>query len=120
MILVVFGLLLAGSDAEVLAGIPLDPIGTLATMLPTWLLVPFLVAVILSLVSGAVLGIYSSGLTLLSLGVRIPRPAAALIDGVILTLGTIWVVFFAEDFIGPVPVASSSPSGSRWPRGPGS
>ena len=33
---------------------------------------------ILSLVSGAVLGIYSSGLTLLSLGVRIPRPAAAL------------------------------------------
>ena len=66
-----------------------DPIGTLATLLPTWLLVPFLVAVILSLVSGAVLGIYSSGLTLLSLGVRIPRPAAALVDGVILTLGTI-------------------------------
>jgi len=63
--------------------------------------VPFLVAVILSLVSGAVLGIYSSGLTLLSLGVRIPRPAAALVDGVILTLGTIWVVFFAESFIGP-------------------
>ena len=47
------------------------------------------------------LGIYSSGLTLLSLGVRIPRPAAALVDGVILTLGTIYVVFFAEDFIGP-------------------
>ena len=70
-------------------------------MLPTWLLVPFLVAVILALVSGAVLGIYSSGLTLLSLGVRIPRPAAALVDGVILTLGTIWVVFFAESFIGP-------------------
>lgn len=51
--------------------------------------------------SGAVLGIYSSGLTLLSLGVRIPRPAAALVDGAILTLGTIWVVFFAQDFLGP-------------------
>ncbi|MEI2774484.1 MAG: cytosine permease [Tetrasphaera sp.] len=99
--LVVFGLLLAGSDATVNEGILSNPIGALAEILPTWFLVPFLIAVILSLVSGAVLGIYSSGLTLLSLGVRIPRPAAALVDGVILTLGTIWVVFFAESFAGP-------------------
>jgi purine-cytosine permease-like protein len=56
---------------------------------------------VLSLVSGAVLGIYSSGLTLLSLGVRIPRPAAAGVDGLILTLGTIWVVFYATSFVGP-------------------
>ena len=62
---------------------------------------PFLVAAVLSLVSGAVLGIYSSGLTLLSLGVRIPRPAAAFVDGVILTIGTIYVVFFAENFLDP-------------------
>ena len=27
--------------------------------------------------------------------------AAAAIDGVILTLGTIWVVFFAQSFLGP-------------------
>ncbi len=101
VILVIYGLLLAGSDPALLDGIAADPIGTLATLLPTWLLVPFLIAVILSLVSGAVLGIYSSGLTLLSLGVRIPRPAAALVDGIILTLGTIYVVFFAESFIGP-------------------
>ncbi len=100
-VLVLYGLALAGSDETVLQGIGGDPIGTLATLLPTWVLVPFLLAAILSLVSGAVLGIYSSGLTLLSLGVRIPRPAAALVDGVILTLGTIWVVFFAESFIGP-------------------
>jgi nucleobase:cation symporter-1, NCS1 family len=101
VVLVVFGLLLAGSSAELSAGIVADPIGTLGTLLPTWFLVPFLLAAILALVSGAVLGIYSSGLTLLSLGVRIPRPAAAFVDGVILTLGTIWVVFFAEDFLGP-------------------
>lgn len=100
-LLVCYGLALAGSDAKVLEGIGADPIGTLATLLPTWVLVPFLVAAILSLVSGAVLGIYSSGLTLLSLGVRIPRPMAALIDGVILTLGTFYVVFVAENFINP-------------------
>lgn len=100
-LLVLYGLTIAGSDAEVLAAIGDDPIGTLATLLPTWVLVPFLVAAILALVSGAVLGIYSSGLTLLSLGVRVPRPVAALIDGLILTAGTAWVVFFAESFIGP-------------------
>ena len=55
----------------------------------------------LTLVSGAVLGIYSSGLTLISLGIRIPRPAAAAVDGLILTAGTIWVAFFATSFIGP-------------------
>ena len=100
-LLVCYGLALAGSDKDVLAGIGADPIGTLATLLPTWVLVPFLVAAILSLVSGAVLGIYSSGLTLLSLGVRIPRPMAALVDGIILTLGTFYVVFVAESFINP-------------------
>ncbi|KGN41503.1 allantoin permease [Knoellia aerolata DSM 18566] len=100
-LLVSYGLALAGSDEEVLAGIGADPIGTLATLLPTWVLVPFLLAAILSLVSGAVLGIYSSGLTLISLGVNIPRPMAALVDGLILTLGTFYVVFVAESFINP-------------------
>lgn len=101
VVLVIYGILLAGSSPDLSAGIAADPIGTLATVLPTWFLVPFLIAAILALVSGAVLGIYSSGLTLLSLGVKIPRPTAAFIDGIILTLGTIYVVFFAESFLAP-------------------
>ncbi|WP_223585900.1 cytosine permease [Microbacterium sp. OVT16B] len=101
IILVFFGLLLAGADDDLAAAVGSDPIGALATLLPTWLLFPFLIVAILTLVSGAVLGIYSSGLTLLSLGIRIPRPAAAAVDGVILTASTIYVVFFAKSFIGP-------------------
>ena len=101
VLLVVFGLLLAGSDDALMDAVGADPIGALATLLPIWVLVPFLLTAVLALVSGAVLGIYSSGLTLISLGIRIPRPTAAAIDGVILTLGTIWVVFFATDFLGP-------------------
>src|SRR5690606_11394361 len=101
VILVVFGLLLAGSDQKLMDAVGADPIGALAAILPIWVLVPFLLTAVHALVSGAVLGISSSGLTLLSLGIRIPRPSAAAIDGVILTLGTIWVVFFAEDFLGP-------------------
>lgn len=100
-LLVVYGLALIGTRPDLMDGIAADPIGTLAALLPTWFLIPFLIAAVLALVSGAVLGIYSSGLTLLSLGLKVPRPVAAGIDGTILTLGAIWVVFFAESFLGP-------------------
>ena len=101
VILVTVGLLLGGSDPAMFDAVAADPIGALAVLLPTWALIPFWITAVLALVSGAVLGIYSSGLTLISLGIRIPRPMAAGIDGVILTIGTIWVVFFAQDFLGP-------------------
>ncbi|WP_114854032.1 cytosine permease [Brachybacterium sp. YJGR34] len=101
VMLVIFGLLLAGSDPELSAAIEGDPVGALVSILPLWALIPFWIVAVLTLVSGAVLGIYSSGLTLISLGIRIPRPAAAAVDGVILTAGTIWVAFFATSFIGP-------------------
>ncbi|MGQ4575721.1 purine-cytosine permease family protein [Dermabacteraceae bacterium P7006] len=101
VLLVIFGLFLAASDKGLSKAIGDDPIGALAAVLPVWVLIPFWLTAVLALVSGAVLGIYSSGLTLLSLGIRIPRAAAAGIDGLILTAGTIWVVFFATSFLGP-------------------
>ena len=55
----------------------------------------------LGLVGGAVLDIYSSGLALLTAGLRIPRYVAAGVDGVIMVAGAIYVVFFTDDFLGP-------------------
>lgn len=101
IVLVIVGLLLSVSNETYAGHVAGDPIGALADLLPSWLLLIFLVIAVLSLISGAVLGIYSSGLTLLSLGVKVRRPVAALIDGAILTAGTIFVVFFATDFLGP-------------------
>ncbi len=98
--LLVFGLLLAGSSTSLNKAIGADPIGALTTLLPTWYLVPFAIVAVLGLIGGSVLDIYSSGLALLTLGVRIPRYAAALVDGVVMTAGTIYVVFFADNFIG--------------------
>ncbi len=57
---------------------------------------PFAIVAVLGLIGGSVLDIYSSGLALLTPGVRIPRYAAALIDGTVMTLGTIYVVFVAH------------------------
>ena len=101
VILVVFGLLLAGSSKTLSDAIGLDPIGALTTILPVWFLVPFFIVAVLGLIGGAVLDIYSSGIALLSAGVRIPRPVAALIDGVIMIIGAIYIVFFSTSFIGP-------------------
>ena len=100
IVLVIFGLLLAGSSKSLSTAIGADPIGALATLLPTWFLVPFAIVAVLGLIGGSVLDIYSSGLALLTLGVRVPRYVAALIDGVVMTLGTIYVVFVAHNFIG--------------------
>jgi NCS1 family nucleobase:cation symporter-1 len=99
VLLLVFGILLAGSSTHLLNGVAADPIGALTEVLPTWFLVPFVVVTVLGLVGGAVLDIYSSGLALLTLGIPIPRWSAALVDGVIMTIGTIYIVFYSSGFL---------------------
>jgi nucleobase:cation symporter-1, NCS1 family len=96
VVLVVYGILLAGSSQDLSDAIGADPIGALTTILPTWFLLPFAVVAVLGLVSGAVMDIYSSGLTLLTLGLRIPRWTAAAIDGVLMIAGAIYVVFYSS------------------------
>ena len=61
VILLIFGVLLAGSSSKLSDAIGADPIGALASLLPTWFLVPFVIVAVLGLVGGAVLDIYSSG-----------------------------------------------------------
>jgi NCS1 family nucleobase:cation symporter-1 len=53
------------------------------------------------LVAGAVLDIYSSGLNLLTLGLRIPRYQSVAIDGVLMIVGNIYLLFFAPNFVTP-------------------
>lgn len=101
IVLIVFGVLLAGSDAKLGTAIGADPIGALTAILPTWYLVLFGIVAVLGIVGGGVLDIYSSGLALLTLGFPGPRWMAAGVDGVLTTLGTIYVVWFASDFVGP-------------------
>jgi purine-cytosine permease-like protein len=101
LVLLLFGLLLAGSSKDLNTAVAGDPIGALAEILPTWFLVPFAAVAVLGLVGGAVLDIYSSGLALLAAGLRIPRYLAALVDGVLMIAGTVYIVFFADNFLGP-------------------
>ncbi|HEY0221582.1 purine-cytosine permease family protein [Lactovum miscens] len=106
VILIFFGLLLVASQpggvsSKLGQAISADPIGALATILPTWYLIPFIIVAVGSLVSGAVMDIYSSGLTLLSLGLPIKRWVGTCIDGIVMFLGTIAIVWFSKNFVGP-------------------
>ncbi len=101
IVLVIYGALLSGSDGDLSGAIASDPIGALTTLLPTWFLIPFALIAILGLVGGAILDLYSSGLTLISIGLPVPRYIAASIDSLIMVIGTIYLVWVADDFFYP-------------------
>jgi purine-cytosine permease-like protein len=101
IILVIYGSALAGSSKELSDAISMDPIGALTTLLPTWFLIPFALVAVLGLVGGAILDLYSSGLTLVSIGLPVKRHIAASIDAAIMLVGTIYIVWFADNFFFP-------------------
>lgn len=101
IILVIYGSALAGSSKSLSDAITVDPIGALTTLLPTWFLIPFALVAVLGLVGGAILDLYSSGLTLVSIGLPVKRHIAASLDAAIMLAGTIYFVWIADNFFIP-------------------
>ena len=101
IILVIFGAALSASSEDLAGAIASDPIGALTTILPTWYLIIFALVAILGLVGGAILNLYSSGLTLISLGLPVKRHVAASLDALIMLVGAIYFVWVADDFFYP-------------------
>jgi len=101
VLLVIYGSALAGSSPEMNDKIAADPIGALTTLLPTWYLIPFALVAVLGLIGGSILDLYSSGIALVTIGLPVKRHIAASIDGAIMTLGTIYIVWIKKNFFGP-------------------
>ena len=101
ILLVIYGTALSASDSDLSDAIANDPIGALTTILPTWFLIFFALIAILGLVGGAILDLYSSGLALVSIGLPIKRHQAALLDSVIMLVGTVYIVWIANNFFYP-------------------
>jgi purine-cytosine permease-like protein len=101
-VLIAYGALLAASDPKVSAGLLKNPLNELGHLLPGWYPAPLLAASALSLLSGAVLSIYSGGFALQSVGLRIPRRFATLVVGILVLVValvlTISVTNFTELF----------------------
>ncbi|MFC2623899.1 cytosine permease [Propionibacterium acidifaciens] len=99
VVLITTGSLMAGSDPGLASAS--DPVAAIGASLPAWMLVPYLLAAAAGLIAAADLSLYSSGLNLLTGGIRITRMAAVCIDGVLVLAGGLYITVVAEDFYGP-------------------
>lgn len=99
LVLIPFGALLAAGNARIATSS--DPIGVLAAPLPSWFLVPYLLVAVGGLVAEVLLGSYSGGLNLLTLGLRVPRYKSVLLDALLLIGGSVYMLFFSASFFAP-------------------
>lgn len=99
VVLISAGMLLATrSPGLATAG---NPVAVIQAALPAWASVPYLVVAAGGLIVEADLGLYSSGLNLLSLFVPLERYKTVVVDAVIMAVGTVYVLFVARNFFGP-------------------
>ncbi|ROL74958.1 allantoin permease [Pseudomonas protegens] len=92
------GLLSVGNDHLASA---VDPIIAIRDMLPTWMAVPYLIAAFGGLLLSNNLSVYSAGLTVLTLGLKVKQVYAVLVEIVAIFLGSIYFMLIADSFYGP-------------------
>ena len=90
-VLVVVGVVLA-SAIPGLAGAA-NPVAAVGSVLPSWMAAPYLLVALGGLLSQMVMGLYSSGLGLLVLGVRVRRSRTVLIDtSLVVLVGSLFTI----------------------------
>ncbi|MDN5914250.1 MAG: cytosine permease [Pseudonocardia sp.] len=99
VLLISLGSMLAAGDPSLAdAG---DPVAAIRAMLPVWMAVPYLIAAFGGLLLSNHLSVYSAGLTTLTLGIRIRRVYAVIVDVVVTFLGAIYFMLVADGFYTP-------------------
>lgn len=78
-----------------------DPIAAVREALPAWVAVPYLIAAFGGLLLSNHLSVYSAGLVTITLGVRVPRAWAVLVDVVVTTTGATYFMLGSDGFYGP-------------------
>ena len=78
-----------------------NPVQEIGDALPSWMAIPYLLTAIGGLVAAADLSIYSSGLNLLAMGLKVERYKTVLVDGVLMIAGSILVMLVSQTFFAP-------------------
>ncbi|WP_217553451.1 cytosine permease [Streptomyces sp. GbtcB6] len=99
VIMLVVGALLVGGDPKLGSAAAADPIGALTALLPMWFFVPFSIVIVISLVSAAITGMYSSGLALMAVGVPLARSVTTAINATIIAAGAFYLEFVSTSFL---------------------
>ncbi|WP_330248708.1 cytosine permease [Streptomyces sp. NBC_00562] len=99
VVLISLGSLLSAGDPTLATSA--DPVAAINAMLPSWMAIPYLIAAFGGLLMSNHLSTYSAGLTMITLGLRVPRPMAVALDVVLMFAGGIYFMLIADDFYGP-------------------
>lgn len=73
-----------------------DPINSAKSIVPGWFYPIFLIVLLIGLVTNNVITVYSSGLSLQTLGLKVKRPYAVFVDAVIGTAMAVYATFIAD------------------------
>lgn len=76
-----------------------NPVSAIMNVLPHWYVIPFLLVVIGGQITSNYLNAYSSSLSFLAIGFRIKRYQSALIDAAISIGISVYILFFAPQFV---------------------
>jgi purine-cytosine permease-like protein len=99
VLLITLGGLLSFGDNSI--AVAADPVAAIQQMLPAWMAIPYLIAAFGGLLLSNNLSVYSAGLTLITLGVRLRRTIAVGLDVVLTLAGAIYLMLIAKNFYGP-------------------
>jgi nucleobase:cation symporter-1, NCS1 family len=99
VLLISLGGLLSTGDRTLAAAS--DPVAAIQAMLPSWMAIPYLLAAFGGLLLSNYLSVYSAGLTMITLGIRLRRTLAVGIDVVLTLAGGVYLMLIAKNFYGP-------------------
>jgi NCS1 family nucleobase:cation symporter-1 len=99
VLLITLGGLLSTGDHTLAAAS--DPVAAIQAMLPSWMAIPYLLTAFGGLLLSNHLSVYSAGLTMITLGVRLRRVFAVSIDVVLTLAGGVYLMLIAKNFYGP-------------------
>lgn len=98
VVLIAFGLALAGSDPALGRAVANDPIGALTTLLPLWYLVPFALIVLVTTIMACSIDIYSASLALLAIGIKVERHHGIVLVAIVTTAASLYTLLSGTGF----------------------
>ena len=99
ILLISLGALLSATDPTLASAS--NPVAAIRALLPAWVAVPYLIAAFGGLLLSNHLSVDSAGLTTLTLGVRIKRVYAVVVDVVVTFFGSLYFMLVAGSFYTP-------------------
>ncbi|MCX2730658.1 cytosine permease [Saccharopolyspora sp. NFXS83] len=99
VIMISMGSVLGASDATIATSA--NPLDAIRDTLPTGVAVGYLVISFIGLLLSNHLSVYSAGLTTLTLGLRVKRVYAVIVDVVVTTVASLLFLLVADGFYGP-------------------